>query len=139
MRLRREQDALTPTEKAIYEETLEELLGEDLDDMLEEIEGPEQVFEPPETERPAQSESPPSQPAGSDPAHSEVKDSEMGQAEVPTEPAGTSEAESVTHLAAKIAMQKKLTEIELATAKAELEGLLNIRADNLFLRQAQRT
>ena len=53
-RLRREQDALTPTEQASYEEKLEQLLAEDLDDMLDEIEGPEQVFEPPEIGQPNQ-------------------------------------------------------------------------------------
>ena len=60
----------------------------------------------------------------------------MGQAEVPTEPAETSEEESVTYLAAKSATQKKLTEIQLAEAKAKLEGVKDIRAER-FLQTAK--
>ena len=135
-RLRQEQDALTPTEQASYEAKLENLLAEDLDTMLEDIEGPEQPFEPHETKRPAQSKSPSSQPAGSDPAHNEP-DVHMGQ-EIAAENSSTSDSEIVdpTYRSAKIAMLKKLTEIELASAKAKLEGVMDIRAER-FLQTAR--
>ena len=125
MRLRREQDALTPTEWASYEEKRDDLLEENLDDMLEELEGPE---EPPETERPgAQSDS---QPAGSDPARTEVTDSEIVEEGIVAESTSTSDEKAVNpkYLAANILMQQKITEMQLAEEAAKLEGLRDIRA-----------
>ena len=93
MRLRREQDQLTPEDKTSYEEKL--------DDLLEELEGPEV---PPEEERPdVQAEC---NLAGSDPAQVETNDSEMKAEDIVADNSSSSDEENLSphYLAAKTAL-----------------------------------